>query len=479
MRAPFLSCPLPSCSTFTCLFGSSLRCADFSPLREDRQHTEDLATVLPDHVALLEVDAHNIVPAWILSDAVEPLVRTWRPKIHDYIEQFLTDFPPLVPVEGAALDDSAALEHVRAAPLLPDSGMTDWAGTAATLRIDWSVPEVSWLRPGERAAEEVLAQFLAEKCDRYADRCADAMRPAALSNLSPFLRFGHIAPQRIVLEMVRVLDEGLPTLFVRAPSTGPQTFADLIVVHRELAENFCLYERDYDSPNGFPEWSRISLEEHSRDIRPFAYTLEELERARTHDALWNAAHMELVHRGKMHPTTRRYWAKQLLQWTRSPAEALAVALELNNRFSLDGGGPLAFAGCAWAVGGVHDSAHTARQVYGKVASMSREDCEALFNVRAYIAKHKVVPLAPFSKEPPAHANAKPGGGGEEEDGGGGVRDEAMAPEAGHREGEERGGEGGGEVDVEMKVPAAAGGGVEGDVESSRDGPGQERMDDEG
>jgi hypothetical protein len=42
---------------------------------------------------------------------------------------------------------------------------------------------------------------------------------------------------------------------------------------------------------------------------------EQLERGATHDELWNAAQMEMVHRGKMHGFMRMYWAKKILEWT--------------------------------------------------------------------------------------------------------------------------------------------------------------------
>jgi deoxyribodipyrimidine photo-lyase len=41
----------------------------------------------------------------------------------------------------------------------------------------------------------------------------------------------------------------------------------------------------------------------------------QLEAAATHDELWNAAQLEMVHRGKMHGFMRMYWAKKILEWT--------------------------------------------------------------------------------------------------------------------------------------------------------------------
>lgn len=42
---------------------------------------------------------------------------------------------------------------------------------------------------------------------------------------------------------------------------------------------------------------------------------EELEKGETQDELWNAAQLEMVHRGKMHGFMRMYWAKKArLPW---------------------------------------------------------------------------------------------------------------------------------------------------------------------
>jgi hypothetical protein len=42
---------------------------------------------------------------------------------------------------------------------------------------------------------------------------------------------------------------------------------------------------------------------------------DQLERGITHDELWNAAQLEMVHYGKMHGFMRMYWAKKILEWT--------------------------------------------------------------------------------------------------------------------------------------------------------------------
>jgi deoxyribodipyrimidine photo-lyase len=65
----------------------------------------------------------------------------------------------------------------------------------------------------------------------------------------------------------------------------------------------------------------------------------ETRQAKTHDELWNAAQLELVHGGKIHGFMRMYWAKKILEWTTAPEQALEWAIFLNDKYSLDGRDP--------------------------------------------------------------------------------------------------------------------------------------------
>jgi deoxyribodipyrimidine photo-lyase len=161
-------------------------------------------------------------------------------------------------------------------------------------------------------------------------------------------------------------------------------FLEELIVRRELSDNFCYYNQNYDNLQSFPAWARSTLEEHARDRREYLYTPEELERAHTHDDLWNAAQLEMVRRGKMHGYMRMYWAKKILEWSPSPAEALHAAIYLNDRYELDGRDPNGYVGAAWSIGGVHDRAWKERAIYGKVRYMSYNGAKRKFDVQAYI-----------------------------------------------------------------------------------------------
>lgn len=154
--------------------------------------------------------------------------------------------------------------------------------------------------------------------------------------------------------------------------------------------------------DGFPAWARESLQAHADDARDFLYSTDVLERGLTHDRLWNAAQMQLVHTGYMHGWCRKYWAKKLLEWTPSPEEALETAITLNDKYQLDGADAAGITGCAWAIGGVHDMAFKERVVSGKVRVYGREAVEKKVNVARYAHDHPVRALegAVEDGEPP-------------------------------------------------------------------------------
>jgi deoxyribodipyrimidine photo-lyase len=311
-------------------------------------------------VPAVEVDAHNIVPAWHASPKQEYGAYTLRPKIRKLLPVFLTSIPAL-------LRHPYAWAH--------DSGPSDWVTVRQTLRVDRAVGEAPGLTPGSTAGLCVLRRFLGHKLGGYPDA---SRNPAAdgLSNLSPYLHFGQVSAQRVALE-------------VNAAGAAPSArdaFLEELIVRRELSDNFCLYNPHYDTPHGFPAWARRTLSDHARDARPYVYTRERLEAGETHDDLWNAAQQEMVQSGKMHSYLRMYWAKKILEWTRSPEEALQTVIDLNDRYELDGRDPNGYAGAAWSVGGVHDRAWGERPVFGKIRYMSYNGCKSKFNVPSYVRR---------------------------------------------------------------------------------------------
>lgn len=79
----------------------------------------------------------------------------------------------------------------------------------------------------------------------------------------------------------------------RKHPSSTDSFVEEAVVRRELADNFCFYNPQYDSLDGCYAWAKDSLQLHSADPRPHLYSLEQMENAQTRDDLWNAAQLQV------------------------------------------------------------------------------------------------------------------------------------------------------------------------------------------
>lgn len=331
---------------------------DFSPLRIARQWLDEVVARLD--APIWQVDAHNVVPCWLASPKQEYGAYTLRPRLQRLLPLYLEPFPEL-------------RTHPYPWPAQPP---VDFAAAEASLLCDRSVSPVAWLEPGERAGAQLLMRFVAEKLARYDEQRNDPNLDGQ-SQLSPYLHFGQLAPQRVALQVANS----------EAPVAARQAFLEELLVRRELAENYCYYNLQYDSDAGWPDWARRTLAVHGDDARPYVYDRATLEQGATHDDLWNAAQNEMVTRGKLHGYLRMYWAKKLLEWTASPQEALSVAVDLNDRYELDGRDPNGYAGIAWSLGGVHDRPWGERPIFGLIRYMSYNGCKRKFDVARYIATH--------------------------------------------------------------------------------------------
>lgn len=333
----------------------SLVC-DFNPLKINKIWNKNLTEKLP--IPMHEVDSHNIIPAWTTSNKKEYAAYTIRPKIKRLLGDFLTDIPAL---STHSYPCSTALSR-------------DYAL--------WTVPAFTYIESASVLAfpsgsDEALAaagRFIKRGLKSYG---ADRNDPCknGQSNLSPFLHFGQLSAQRLARMVLKAqMDDEI---------TEP--FLEELIVRRELSDNFCLYEENYNNIGGFSKWAQDTLEKHRSDSREYCYSLEALEKAKTHELLWNCCQYDLVHTGKLHGFLRMYWAKKILEWTTDPETALLYANTLNDKYSADGHDPNGYTGVAWSIGGVHDRAWGERSVFGKIRYMNEAGCRRKFDVKRYIA----------------------------------------------------------------------------------------------
>jgi len=252
------------------------------------------------------------------------------------------------------------------------------------------------MRGGDQAGAERLAGFLAEDLSAYG---AERNQPAhdRASRLSPWLHFGHVGAHQAVhaaLDHAGWSPDRLATKVTGAKEgwwgTDPSTesFLDELITWRELGYVFCHHYPDtYDHYESLPTWARATLDLHAADPRPRTYDLSALDEARTHDPLWNAAQTQLRREGRIHNYLRMLWGKKILEWTRSPREALAVLIQLNNRYALDGRDPNSYSGIFWTLGRFDRPWAPERPIFGSIRYMSSDNTAKKMKVGPYIARY--------------------------------------------------------------------------------------------
>ncbi|MFZ2323726.1 MAG: hypothetical protein WAV89_08520 [Ignavibacteriaceae bacterium] len=82
--------------------------------------------------------------------------------------------------------------------------------------------------------------FLKNKFDNYNDLRNDPTKDGQ-SNLSPYLHFGQISAQRIALEVEKF----------KRNTESKKSFLEELIVRKELSDNFCYFNKNYDSFGGF------------------------------------------------------------------------------------------------------------------------------------------------------------------------------------------------------------------------------------
>ena len=182
------------------------------------------------------------------------------------------------------------------------------------------------------------------------------------TGISAALHFGHVGIHEIV---AAALDSD-------APDEDIDAFLEQAVIRRELAFNMCFYNPRYGSLDALPDWAKRTLDQHRHDRRKPVYTYEELERAETHDDVWNLSQRQLVRCGTIHNYLRMLWGKKIIEWSEIPEEAHAAMVRLHDVYALDGRDPNTHAGILWCFG-KHDRPWAPeRPIFGSIRWMSSE-----------------------------------------------------------------------------------------------------------
>ena len=310
-----------------------------------------------------QVESDVVVPVELASGKQEHAARTLRPRIGEYLEDFLVALTPTKVEKQSTNMQAKGLD------------LSDIDGVLDGMDLDRSVGALSHLYTGGTSeAKKMFRRFLKNSFDDYVEH-RNQPQTDDVSHMSKYLHFGHISPIWLALEARRS----------KTKKDNIESFVEELVVRRELSMNFVFYNDDYDSYANLPGWAKETLREHKNDEREHVYTRKQLEKAQTHDEYWNAAMREMVYTGYMHNHMRMYWGKKILEWSNTPEHAYRTTLYLNNKYFLDGRDPNSFANVAW-VFGQHDRGWTEREVFGKVRYMSAGGLERKTKPEQYVEK---------------------------------------------------------------------------------------------
>ncbi len=344
-------------------------------------------------VRLEQVDGNGILPLRATDHAFPTAAAfrwTWQKIIHPHLAFWPAATLPPQPRRAVAPADVLARY-----PMATAAQLAATPAALAALPIDHTVGPAP-VRGGAVAGAAALATFLDERLARYGEARNQPEADVA-SGLSPYLHFGHVGAHQLIGAVLRDADWDPSRLAPRANGVregywglppAHQSFMDEALTWRELGYGFSFHRPDdYDQYESLPDWARASLDDAAADPRPFTYTLAELEAARTHDPLWNAAQRQLVTEGKIHNYLRMLWGKKILEWSPSPRAALAALIELNNKYALDGRNPNSYSGICWTLGRFDRPWAPRRKIFGVIRYMSSDNTARKLKVKGYLARY--------------------------------------------------------------------------------------------
>ncbi|HVI08937.1 MAG TPA: deoxyribodipyrimidine photo-lyase, partial [Candidatus Binatia bacterium] len=259
---------------------AALVIGDENPLRETEAWRAKAAKKL--RIPFWTVDADVIVPSKLLEKA-QYAAHTIRPRLRAQLDRFL-----------AAAENPRARFPWKKSEVLhslpPEFDITEgW-------QLDRSVTPVEAWHGGSKSALRLLNEFVNQKLPGY-NKGRNKPELDHTSLLSPYLHFGHISPATVALAVKAS----------NAPDADKQAFLDQLITWRELSINLVRFDSNYDNFECGEPWAHRTLAKHAKDRRPVIYSEKQLEDAETHDALWNAAQMQMVTHGWMHNYMRMYW----------------------------------------------------------------------------------------------------------------------------------------------------------------------------
>jgi deoxyribodipyrimidine photo-lyase len=302
---------------------------DFKPIKNFKAIDKDLIKNSP--IRIIQTDSHNVIPAWVLSDKAEYSAHTFRLKAQKLQLQYLTKIPNYTSFKQKPIMKTILNLDEKYFDLHKDVSIID-------LKMTYS----------EGYGKFKL--FVEKKLKHYSDERNNSNNDV-LSKMSTYVNWGVLSAQDLIYKINKL-----------RKNDNVNTYLDELWIRREVADNFVNFKKDYEKTSSAWNWMQDLMKKEKYKTR---YSLQELEDAKTDDALWNSSMCEWKNTGIMHGYMRMFWCKQIGVWNASKQRAMDISNYLNDKYSLDGYDSGGYTGVAWCLLGVHD-----RPFYGKLRPMT-------------------------------------------------------------------------------------------------------------
>ena len=333
----------------------------------DLQPWKKWAERVSEVCCLVEVDSHCVLPRPVFGKSMDRpfkfrkatddemrarVGRNW-PIFRDEVRRMPESWnPPFEPVD------------VRQ-ELSKDGG----AELLSKCDIDPTVVAVTGVTGGSSYAIEHWENWCDSGIRSYHMKRNNAALKDGVSRMSPWIHYGMISTTRMVRDASSI------------GGKGAEKFLDEMLVFREHAQH---HVHDTNTPEDWaniPGWAISSWNDRDPEVSELSPI--ELERGRSGDRLWDSAQTGLVRQGTMHNNVRMTWGKAFAGWRRDAEEAMQLALEVNDRFALDGRDPSSIAGVQWCFGLFDRAFGPVDPVMGKVRKRPTHVHENRIDMAAY------------------------------------------------------------------------------------------------
>ena len=337
---------------------------DMGYLRIQRRWRNELYTKFKNnHKLNLDlVESDLVVPIKEASEKLEYSARTIRKKLMSKYKYYLDD----VNIQRV----HASLERDFASINIED---IDQVLDSLKLR---NIPPSKEHKGGHKQAKKRIHAYLKNEINTYPESNDPSLDNT--SKISMYLHFGQISSTYIIKRLEDFHQAG------DIDTVAYEAYLEQILVRRELSYNYVYYNKNYDDFNFITyDWAYQTMDNHILDKREYLYKMEDYQNFSTHDPYFNAAMKQMVKTGYMHNYMRMYWAKKIIEWSKTYKEAYNNIKTLNDTYFLDGRDANGYTGIAWCFGR-HDRAWTERDIFGKLRYMNANGLKRKFDIEAYV-----------------------------------------------------------------------------------------------